>query len=273
MPEVYCGAKIKSGVRGGAGTVTCFLEGNFFDAGRKDTVLLTNKHVCNWKRIAAYWNKLKKDDQPLSWEEKVEKMGQILKERVDSVIFKAFEYIFLFDGGASPIAFQPLCTFAVGDPNPEDNLPINLTNYADDFAIAILTTGVNYHNVGFLDEEKPNPKTVPLTHIISPQECMRRKLPVYKIGWKTGLTKGMVVQVDEKKFGVENLEKNKPFSASGDSGSVVYTEEGRVLGQLFMGASTDSPRTTCTRMDYIIWQLVEDFGMGINIGFAGTGGF
>src|SRR5262249_38288626 len=132
------------------------------------------------------------------------------------------------------------------------------------------------HNVGVIEASKPDPKTIPLTGLIHPSECKRRNLTVYKIGWKTGLTKGKVIgdQLSggrSKTFGVESLDRN-PFSDSGDSGSVVYTEDGAVLGQVYMGGK-GSRISSCTNMTYIFGKLMVDFGIEGELDLAGAGGF
>jgi hypothetical protein len=255
MVDVYCGAKIRSGAATDwTGTLGCFLQGTFFDSGRTDIALLTNKHVCNWKRIAANWDKLKKEDRPFTREERVTKMRESLVQRSAPDLFKYFETIYTLPENKI-IATQPLCAFDDLDPPPDEKMG-KTSNFANDFAFAILNTGVTHHNGGVIEATQPTPKRVPLTDLIDPAECFQRGLVVCKIGAVTGLTKGKVSGNANNRFVVRSVE-GKPFSQSGDSGSVVYTEDGQVLGQLFMEAGQQESR--CTTMSYIFQQLKAQF--------------
>ena len=52
---------------------------------------------------------------------------------------------------------------------------------------------------------------------------------VYKIGFRTGMTKGTIVDVDETHIFVE---REGGFADRGDSGSLVFLENGTVVGMV-----------------------------------------
>ena len=104
----------------------------------------------------------------------------------------------------------------------------------------------------------------PIKKVIGGREVAERLgQPVYKVGRTTGPTRGILdivglqrqpIRIDKRHYIYSNLLavrcENEPFSKSGDSGALVYTEDGCAIGMVIAGTDQFtfvSPLDACLR--------------------------
>jgi hypothetical protein len=106
---------------------------------------------------------------------------------------------------------------------------------------------------------------MPIKEVIGGDKVADRlEQPVYKVGRTTGLTRGILeivglqrqpIRIDDQHYIYTNVlavasYDNKPFSKAGDSGALVYTEDGCAIGLVIAGTdqvSYLSPLDACLR--------------------------
>lgn len=137
-------------------------------------------------------------------------------------------------------------------------------NEAFDLALVIPTLAIEDEQLGRFVETEPS--VVPPNRIVEVSSSDLERI-VYKFGAKTGFSKGFIDSVEQLPVPIDELDVTdhivvrsapsdggsyRPFADKGDSGAIVVTEDGGVIGMV-RGVSIDRnrERTIVTRMTRI----------------------
>jgi hypothetical protein len=141
-------------------------------------------------------------------------------------------------------------------------------NEAFDLALVIPTLAIEDDQLGRFVENEPG--VVPPNRIVDVSSSDRER-PVYKFGAKTGFSKGFIDSVEQLPVPIDELDVTdhiivrsapsdggsyRPFADKGDSGAIVVTEDGGVIGMV-RGVSIDRnrERTIVTKMTRIMYEF------------------
>lgn len=297
MAEIGWGI-ISSFAPGAVGTLGLFLQGTFF--GHDGIALLTNAHVIGekpaspkvWDALLKIWKSMHPSVKSPATQRKTlyEKLGTLIAAfRAGNLPANPPRRTFLatasnpdnpiFEGDDRNLLLTDLfCAITEAEGNAGIADTIYQPRIGNDFAVALLRTGVAYDNrarKGGTGGDK---------HAIAKIGDAVQGKAVYKFGHTSQFRQSQVSKIASDLFYVKGTEHKNAFykdyngfSAKGDSGSAVFDEENSWLGLLYAGGTTggvtgesNDQETKCYSASIILAALKRSHGD--NILLAGSNG-
>jgi hypothetical protein len=261
------GSKISTSFTPGYGTTGLFLEGTLF--GQKRVALLTNSHVigaernlqakATWEALSKVWVTLTQQMAPgprkkallqKLWE--LQAAGNLFANPPKSVLRDGAGAATVF--GAEPLSMLDLYgTVSVeGVGIVADAL--YQTEISNDYALAILRTGITYDNLAPSEQGK---------HAIAGVADPATGKVVVKAGATTHVTRGVITKAEVSFFIVQGDPND--FSDKGDSGSAIFDEAHNWVGLIYADALGTTDRrmkdgTKCIPHSTVMVGLKKLFG-------------